>query len=200
MKQGLAAVTLLVLCACALASAQERPQDRKKFLDPGTPVSDDPRRVPVRPGPRGPEGSMVLRGGRVFDGSGAPAREATVVIERNKITKILPPGSTDWPKDARIIDVSGKTVLPGLIDLHTHLTYPESAEDFGRSISESDATLRAAEKLRYFLESGITSIRDVGSLGDVPFRLKEWVAQNRIAGLRIYAAGSFITAEGGHST
>jgi len=163
-------------------------------------ANDDPRRVPVKPGPRGPEGTLVLRGGRIFDGTGVAAHEGTLVIERNKIARILPAGSTDWPKDAQITDVTGKTVLPGLIDLHTHLTYPLSETDFGVAMDESDATLRATEKLRYFLESGITSVRDVGSQGDVTFRLKAWVSENRIAGPRVFPAGAFITGEGGHST
>jgi imidazolonepropionase-like amidohydrolase len=193
-------VVLLVSLSCAHSRAQERREDRRKFLDPKTQVSDDPRRIVVKPGPRGPEGTIVLRGGRIFDGTGAPAREGTLVIERNKIVKILPAGVTDWPKDAQVLDVSGKTVLPGLIDLHTHLTYPLAETDFGVGMNEADATLRAAEKLRYFLESGITSVRDVGSQGDVPFRLKEWVRENRIAGPRVFPAGAFITAEGGHST
>src|SRR5438093_1915093 len=179
---------------------QEKAQDRRKFLDPKTPVSDDPRRTVVKPGPRGPEGTVVLRNGRIFDGTGAPAREGTLVIERNKVVKILPPGSTDWPKDAHVVDVSGKTVLPGLIDLHTHLTYPLNQEDIGVAMNDADATLRAVEKLRYFIESGITSVRDVGSKGDVTFRLKVWVAENRIAGPRVFPAGAFITGEGGHST
>ena len=179
---------------------QEKAQDRRKFLDPKTPVSDDPRRTVVKPGPRGPEGTLVLRNGRIFDGTGAPAREGTLVIERNKVVKILPPGSTDWPKDAHVVDVSGKTILPGLIDLHTHLTYPLNQEDIGVAMNDADATLRAVEKLRYFIESGITSVRDVGSKGDVTFRLKGWVAENRIAGPRVFPAGAFITGEGGHST
>jgi len=195
-----ALVVLLVSLSSAHGWAQERREDRRKFLDPKTQVSDDPRRIVVKPGPRGPEGMIVLRGGRIFDGTGAPAREGTLVIERNRIVKILPAGATDWPKDAQVIDVSGKTVLPGLIDLHTHLTYPLGETDFGVGMNEADATLRAAEKLRYFLESGITSVRDVGSQGDVPFRLKEWVRENRIPGPRVFPAGAFITAEGGHST
>jgi imidazolonepropionase-like amidohydrolase len=195
-----AVVLLLVSFFCAQGWAQEQRQDRRKFLDPKTQVSDDPRRIVVKPGPRGPEGTIVLRGGRIFDGTGAPAREGTLVIERNKIVGILPPGSTDWPKDAQVFDVSGKTVLPGLIDLHTHLTYPLAETDFGVGMNEADATLRAVEKLRYFLESGITSVRDVGSQGDVTFRLKEWVRENRIPGPRVFPAGAFITAEGGHST
>ena len=194
------AAVLVAASFCACAVAQEKAQDRRRFLDPKTPVSDDPRRVPVAPGPHGPEGTLVLRGGRIFDGTGAAAHEGTLVIERNKIAKILPAGSTDWPADAKVIDVTGNTVLPGLIDLHTHLTYPLTAADFGVAMSEADATLRATEKLRYYLESGITSVRDVGSQGDVTFRLKAWVAENRIVGPRVFPAGAFITGEGGHST
>ncbi len=179
---------------------QEKAQDRRRFLDPQTPLSDDPRRTVMKPGPRGPEGALVLRNGRIFDGTGGPAREGTLVIERNKVVKILPPGSSDWPKDASVIDASGKTILPGLIDLHTHLTYPLNQEDIGVAMNDADATLRAVEKLRYFIESGITSVRDVGSMGDVPFRLKVWVAENRVPGPRVFPAGAFITGEGGHST
>ena len=200
MKISALVMLLAALCFCSGGLAQEQRQERRRFLDPKTQVSDDPRRIVVKPGPRGPEGTLVLRGGRIFDGTGAPAREGTLVIERNKIARILPAGATDWPKDARVIDVSGKTVLPGLIDLHTHLTYPLTAEDFGVAMNEADATLRGAEKLRYFVESGITSVRDVGSQGDVPFRLKEWVRENRIPGPRVFPAGAFITGEGGHST
>jgi imidazolonepropionase-like amidohydrolase len=127
-------------------------------------------------------------------------REGSLVIERNKIVKILPAGSTDWPAGAKVIDVSGKTVLPGLIDLHTHLTYVLAFGDEGVGRSDADAALRASEKLRYFIESGITSVRDVGSQGDVTFRLKEWVNENRIAGPRVFPAGQFITGDGGHST
>ncbi len=198
-KKALGLMVFLLLFG-SQSWTQEKAQDRRKFLDPKTLVSDDPRRTVVKPGPRGPEGTLVLRNGRVFDGTGAPAREGTLVIERNKIARILPVNSTDWPKDAQVIDVSGKTILPGLIDLHTHLTYPLNAEDFGVAMNDADATLRAVEKLRYFIESGITSVRDVGSKGDVPFRLKVWVTENRIPGPRVFPAGAFITGEGGHST
>jgi imidazolonepropionase-like amidohydrolase len=200
MKTKALAALLLILCFGAYSQAQEKAQDRKKYLDPKTQVSDDPRRIVVKPGPRGPEGTLVLRNGRMFDGTGAPARAGTLVMERNKIVKILPANSTDWPKDAQVVDVSGKTILPGLIDLHTHLTYPLNEEDFGVAMNDADATLRGVEKLRYFIESGITSVRDVGSKGDVPFRLKVWVAENRIPGPRVFPAGAFITGEGGHST
>jgi imidazolonepropionase-like amidohydrolase len=191
---------LLMLVFLPGAAGQEKAQDRRKFLDPSTPVSDDPRRIPVKPGPSGPDRVLVLRGGRIFDGTGAAAHAGTLVIERNKILKILPASVAEWPTNAEVVDVAGKTILPGLIDLHTHLTYPLTEGDVQHAPSEADATLRAVEKLRYFLESGITSVRDVGSQGDVTFRLKEWVREDRLAGPRVFPAGQFITAEGGHST
>jgi imidazolonepropionase-like amidohydrolase len=54
------------------------------------------------------------------------------------------------------------------------------------------------ERLRFYLESGITSIRDVASAGDAPFRLKDWVNDGRIPGPRVFVAGKLITATGGH--
>src|SRR5690242_21812808 len=95
---------VVTFSACVSLFAQERAQDRRKFLDPSTPVSDDPRRIPVKPGPQGPDRVLVLRGGRIFDGTGAAAHEGTLVIERNKISKILPASSTDWPKNAEVAD------------------------------------------------------------------------------------------------
>jgi imidazolonepropionase-like amidohydrolase len=193
--------TLWILLFCLaglLAFPQERARDRSKWISPGTPTTDDPRRVPVPPGPRGPEGVIVLRGGRIFDGTGSPVRPGTVVIRRNLIEKILPAGTVDWPKEARIIDVDGKTVMPGLIDAHTHIGYTEPETPPLWDISEADGMLRAVERARFYLECGITSIRDVGTYHDVPFRLKDWSAQNRVAAPRIFPAGAFITSTGGH--
>ena len=177
---------------------QQKPEDRRRFFDENEVMTDDPRRIPMPPGPRGPEGSIVLRGGRLFDGTGAAARPASLVIERNRVLAILEPGVEDWPDDARIIDVSGHTVLPGLIDLHTHLDYSEPDVPIEQAVNPSHATLRGVERLRYFIESGITSVRDTGSKYDIPFRLKEWVAANRLRGPRVFAAGQLITATGGH--
>src|SRR5437867_5935384 len=201
----------LLLCAFLTPgftrlAAQDQAKDRRRFIDPSAPVSDDPRRVPVPPGPRGPAGSIVLQGGRIFDGTGAPAREATIVIENNRISRIVAPGTSGWPADARILNVAGKTVMPGLIDLHVHLTVsgdpgPNVGQDTAGippAPGDADATLRGVEKLRYFIESGITSVRDVASHGDAPFRLKLWVAGRRLAGPRVFPVGKLITGTGGH--
>ncbi|MFI5309795.1 MAG: amidohydrolase family protein [Gemmatimonadales bacterium] len=195
-----ARIVLALLTLAGALGAQDRASDRRRSLAPGQTTTDDPRRVPIPATPRGPEGTLVLRGGRVFDGTGALARAASVVIERNHIARIVPPEVSDWPRDARVLDVSGMTVLPGLIDLHTHLTYAEPPGNPSNDPADPDVTLRAVERLRFFLESGITSVRDVSSAGDVTFRLKGWVNQNRIPGPRVFPVGQLITGIGGHGS
>lgn len=191
---GLAMLVLLPL----QAQGQDRASDRRRNMSPSQTTTDDPRRVPVPSTPRGPAGTLVLRGGRIFDGTGAPTRAGTVVIERNRIARILAPGASDWARDARVLDVTGMTVMPGLIDLHTHLTYVDPPRNTAVSYDDPEVTLRAVERLRYFIESGITSVKDVSSDGDVTFRLKDWVNDNRIPGPRVFPVGQLITAIGGH--
>ncbi len=180
---------------------REGPLDRSGFFDPDAITSDDLRRVPVEP-PKGPQKVLVIRNARLFDGTGAPARDATLVVTGNRISAIQAAGATDTPAGATVIDAEGRTVMPGLVDLHTHMTYVLDFQGTPAftSDSQADAALRGVEKLRYFIETGITSIRDVGSHGLAPFILKQWSAEGRIAAPRVFPAGQLITGEGGHAT
>ena len=145
------------------------------------------------------EEKIVIVGGRLFDGTGAPARLATVVLEGKTITKILEMDDISYPQGAEIIDATGKTVMPGLIDLHVHTTYVKQFPPSELSTkSQADAALRGVERLRYFLESGITSVRDVASHGFAPFILNSYFRENILPGPRIFAAGQLITSRGGH--
>ena len=176
-------------------------EDRRRFIDPNTRTTNDPRRIPLPPGPEGPDGTIVITGGRIFDGTGADARDGNIVIERNRIKEILPPGSTNWPRDAQVIDVDGKTVMPGLIAMHEHMSEITSPLHDGIDVitHEAHLTLMAIEHLRWYIESGITTIRDAAAHGEVPFRLKDAVNQNRIPGPRIFSVGQTTTGTGGHS-
>lgn len=201
-KAALAAAGLLTAGALAAPAAADKIFDRSPFYEKGATTTDDVQRVPMPPDYNAPEGSFVLVGGRLFDGTGAAPRKATVVVVGKTITAILDPEDRNFPKDSRVYDVSGKTVMPGLIDLHTHLTYVEA---FGRPDALSaqnvaDATLRGQYRMKVFVESGITSVRDVASDGEVPFALKRWQAEGRIPGPRVFPAGQLIVGRGGHGT
>jgi imidazolonepropionase-like amidohydrolase len=194
---------LLVACLASGAGAAEKPFDRSAYFEPDTATTNDLRRVPMPKGFGDPKGAILLRNARLFDGTGAPARAAAILIEGSRIAKIAPSEQAlTLPKDAEVIDVHGRTVMPGLIDLHTHMTYLDQpglpgpvSED-----SQADAALRGVARMRYYLESGITSARDVGSHGMAPFQLKLWQYLGRIPGPRLFVAGQLIVGTGGHGT
>jgi imidazolonepropionase-like amidohydrolase len=200
-------LALLAASGAALAAgkpakpAPGRPLDRTAYFDPAAATSDDLRRVPVDPKAGSADSSLVIRNARLFDGTGAPARSATVVVTGNRIAAILPAEATGWPADAVVLDAGGATVMPGLVDLHTHVTYVGSFADTPEltSKSQADAALRGVERLRFYVESGITSVRDTGSHELAPFILKAWAAEGRIASPRLFPAGQVIVATGGHA-
>lgn len=193
----------LILAASAVQAADPplaKPNDRAALFDAKTETSNDLRRVPVAPGTNAPKGIILIRNARLFDGTGAEVRTVDIVIEGDRVVRIA--AQAKAPQGAEVIDAQGRTVMPGLIDLHTHLTYVQS---FGLPAPTSDesqagAAIRGAERLRYFAESGITSVRDVASHGMAPFLLKNEVAAGNIPGPRIFAAGQLIVGEGGHGT
>ena len=180
----------------------KKPYDRSKWFKSGAVTTDDLRRLPQAKGYGDHSGKIVIVNARLFDGTGNPIRMSTVVLEGKTISKILAPGDNNYPDDAEIIDAKGKTVMPGLIDLHVHTTYIKqfNAPAPLTSESQADAALRGAERLRYFLESGITSVRDVASHGLAPFILNNYFRENILPGPRIFAAGQLITGRGGHGT
>lgn len=192
--------------ASALATGQTQAAnahplgDRDQWMPASVTTSDDVLRVPMPPDFNAPEGSFVLIGGRLFDGTGSPARAATIVVQGKTITAVLNPGDRNWPADAVVYDVTGKTVMPGLIDLHTHLTYVDAfdATYDQANISGGEAVMRGHHRMGIYVQSGVTSVRDVASHGEAPFILKKLQSTGAIPGPRVFAAGQLITSTGGH--
>jgi imidazolonepropionase-like amidohydrolase len=195
----LGSATALALLAGSVVPAAAQVFDRRSVTAPTERTTDDPRRVPRRPSAGTPT-RIVLRGGRIFDAVSASIRDATVVIEGNSIAAVLPPGVETWPADAQVIDVAGKTVMPGLIDIHVHLTYPDPDTPIDEHASEGSGVLRGARNLRHYIESGFTSVRDVNGVRNAPYLLSEWSAANAIPAPRVFTAGHIITGTGGHAT
>lgn len=139
---------------------------------------------------------LILRGAHVFDGSGRPAEPRAVVVEHDRIADVVPEGQVAGAASARVVDLSGCTLLPGLIDLHVHLGFG------GRSFTDSAAAtaLRAARNARAALASGITTLRDVGSAHGAAIALRDAVRAGDVGGARVVPCGRIICMTGGHGS
>ena len=142
----------------------------------------------------------AIKAGRLIDpDAGTALTDQVILIDNNKIEavgKALP-----IPSGAKLIDLSSMTVLPGLIDCHTHLA--DGAPDNGDPLSQLKKTaaqvaLESVPNARNMLESGFTTVRDVGvyrALNDVA--LRDAIARGYVVGPRMFVAGAYITITGG---
>ncbi len=139
----------------------------------------------------------AITGATLIDGTGSPpVTEATVVVDGDSIVAAGPDGSVRLPPEADVIEGSGLTLLPGLIDCHDHLanfTY-DPASRWGLTEARSTRHARIASVLKQTLETGYTAVRDAAEL-DAGF--KQAVDEGLIPGPRLQVAVNFITPTGG---
>lgn len=148
----------------------------------------------------------VLRGGTVIDGVAAePIHDGAIVIEGRRIKAVTTSSKLpSVPEDSAVIDVKGKTVLPGLMDMHTHLCIPSTSWDPGSEdppvteLSIAITSMYAVENARNFIAKGITTIRDVGSQHHGIFAVQRLIESGQIIGPRMMACGRAIAMTGGH--
>jgi imidazolonepropionase-like amidohydrolase len=141
---------------------------------------------------------VVVRAARMVDvTTGQLVAPALVVIADGKIRSL---GSGDVPPGARTIDLGDLTLLPGLIDAHTHLTYDISGDWVTRSVRElpADAALRGARNARKTLLAGFTTVRDVGSVGFADVSLMKAIDAGFVMGPRMIPSAHAIGITGGH--
>ncbi len=137
-----------------------------------------------------PSGTIALTHAKVIDGTGAPAmHDQTIVIEGDRITAVGPSSSTEIPAGANVLDLTGQTVIPGLVGLHNH-SYYTGGNGRAAQLSFSGS--------RLYLASGVTTIRTTGAQQPyAELNLQREIEAGRVIGPTMFATGPYLTGEQG---
>jgi imidazolonepropionase-like amidohydrolase len=145
--------------------------------------------------------ATLIHAGRLIDGVAETARsEVTVVVEEGKIAAVRPgfvaPGGGD-----DLIDLSGMTLLPGLMDMHVHLTGELSPRSYIERVQleSADQAVRAVAYARATLMAGFTTVRNPGDDGKATIALRRAIEDGLVPGPRIFTAGKSLATTGGHA-
>jgi imidazolonepropionase-like amidohydrolase len=142
--------------------------------------------------------TLVLVGATLIDGTGAePVRGRAVVVEGDRITQVV--HGARAPRGRRI-DLSGSTLLPGLINCHVHLCFGAEADPV-RALKDEPPALTALKVLRRAhetVEAGVTTVRDLGGREYVELAVRRAIAEGLFPGPRILGAGRPVCMTGGH--
>ena len=147
------------------------------------------------PAPAAPT-PVLVRAARMLDlASGQMLRDVSVVITGDRITAVNPASS---PSGARVIDLGDVTLLPGFIDLHTHLSGEIGANTFIEPVLETnvDAAYKATKHARTTVMAGFTTVRDFG--GEITVALGKAVDRNDVVGPRVVPSRDALGITGGH--
>jgi imidazolonepropionase-like amidohydrolase len=148
-----------------------------------------------------PTAVTALRFGRLVDGKGAVLEDAVVVVEGERITRVGH-GEAAIPPGARVIDLKRFTGIPGMIDVHTHMTFYWDRAPGTRPWSQLETlgapvtVFLAQENARKTLETGVTTVRDLGSWEYTDLALRELIQRGAMVGPRMFVAGNGLHVSG----
>lgn len=144
---------------------------------------------------------VALRCSQLIDARGGRAiPNAVVLVEGGRIVKAGPSSQVTVPAGAPVVDLSGGTCLPGLIDVHDHLTSDPTRSSGYKSLGVSvpRAALTGAHNARLTLEAGFTSVRNVGAAGYADVALRDAINEGDVPGPRMIVSGPSLGITGGH--
>ena len=141
-----------------------------------------------------PAKPIRLKNARIFDGINSNRTEGKDVLIENGIIKDII-GSAETVSDAEVIDCGGRTLMPGLIDVHWHTLLAGIPQTTAMTADIPYVHLVAAQEAERTLLRGFTTVRDMGGPS---FSLKRAIDENRIAGPRIFPSGAMISQTSGH--
>ena len=160
----------ILLGCCSIATAQTMSQEVRTFVKVDSPV-------------------IALTHVRVIDGTGAAAKEdQTVVVNHGKIEFVGDAASANLPKDAKVLDLHERTVMPGLVGMHDHMFYPVGPGSFGEM---------AYSFPRLYLAGGVTTVRTTGSLEPyTDLELKKAIDTGAVPGPKMHVTGPYLEGAG----
>ncbi|MBN8509510.1 MAG: amidohydrolase family protein [Burkholderiales bacterium] len=139
----------------------------------------------------------LLHDVRIFDGSGsALSAPSQVLVRGNRIERIVPASAAlERPAGATVIDGGGRTLMPGLIDMHWHTVFMRPSHSELLSSDVGYLNLMAGAEATATLMRGFTTVRDMGGPA---FALKRAIDEGILAGPRVYPSGAMISVTSGH--
>jgi imidazolonepropionase-like amidohydrolase/ABC-type multidrug transport system permease subunit len=142
--------------------------------------------------------TYLIRGARIFVGDGKVIESGAILIRGGKIVEVYEGEGPD-PKTVKAtpIEAAGKTVLPGLIDVHVHLVAPGG---FYADMTQYNPEPHMLRNLAAYLYSGVTAVRSVGDPLEIVLKVRSTVNSGEKLGAELFSCGPLFTAQGGHGT
>ena len=147
------------------------------------------------------QAATIIHAGRLIDGrTDAPRSQVSIVVEQGRITRVeagyLEPAAGDT-----LIRLTEQTVLPGLMDMHTHLQSQHSKDSYTERffMDQAEYALRSTVYARVTLLAGFTTVRELGDNGVNSIALRKAIQEKWVPGPRIFTAGKSLATTGGHA-
>jgi imidazolonepropionase-like amidohydrolase/ABC-type multidrug transport system permease subunit len=144
------------------------------------------------------QGALLIRGGRIVVGDGRIIESGAVLVRNGTIEDVYDgPGPDPAAVKAEPVEAAGQTVLPGLIDVHVHLSAPGGRYADVKDYASADTVPR---ELAQYLYAGVTTVKSVGDPLDLSIEVRDRIARGEILGAELFVSGPMFTAAGGHGT
>lgn len=149
---------------------------------------------------------IALVGGTLIDGSGRePVENGVILVDGTQITKIIPADRKHIESLYQVIDLAGKTIMPGMMDLHVHLNLgeldvviPSASLEGGLADPWPFRGIKSYAYAKRALDAGFTTLRDVGDMGHISVSVRNAINAGIVPGPRVFSCGQFLTTTGGH--
>ena len=152
-----------------------------------------------------PESGILFENGRIIDGQGEAWEKGWLLVRDGRIKALgegtFPGGEgAEGGRPGTVVDLSGRTLLPGLMDAHVHLALDGSPDPMSKVVASSlpEVTLRMALQAKQTLRAGFTTVRDLGCRDFIDVAVREAIRAGLVQGPEILCAGQMICITGGH--